>query len=100
MVKVVHLDIKPENILVSEEGVAKFGDFGVSKLVLSIDFQMKRAEGTKLFQAPETWIGSGFKPFPLDIWALGITFFYLSTGDYPFFSYDQAILKKVITTKE
>ncbi len=100
MVRVVHLDIKPENILVSEEGVAKFGDFGVSKLVLSIDFQMKRAEGTKLFQAPETWVGPGFKPFPLDVWALGVTFYYLATGDYPFFSYDQSILKRLITTQE
>jgi len=97
---VVHLDIKPENILVGDDEIAKFGDFGVSRVFNKKTEWLKQAQGTRCYHAPEAWEADSFKARPLDIWALGITFFQLATGNLPFNSFDLKILKQMITKDE
>jgi serine/threonine protein kinase len=48
------------------------------------DDEFEKVGGTKMFLAPETWMGGKFKGKPVDIWALGVTFHYLAFGVYPF----------------
>ena len=82
---VIHRDIKAENILVTHAGVVKLTDFGLAKdlnseLKLTADGAMI---GTPLYMAPE--IGR-VKEIDgrVDVYSLGVTFYYLLTGIQPF----------------
>lgn len=55
MAKVIHCDIKPENILVDSKGNVKISDFGISKMIDDKHQKIGRIGGTKLFLPPETW---------------------------------------------
>jgi serine/threonine protein kinase len=50
---IVHRDIKPQNILVNKNNVAKFIDFGRSVQLKSSNDKLKGSEGTYHFMAPE-----------------------------------------------
>lgn len=85
--KITHRDLKPMNIFIGEDGLLKIGDFGISK-DLSIDLlkytQFQRT--TLYFMAPEQ-VNKTVKKygyFPVDIWSLGVIFYYISSMTYPF----------------
>jgi serine/threonine-protein kinase len=84
---IVHRDVKPENMLVTPEGVVKITDFGVGKPFLSKQQLTQPAHlvGSLPFMAPEQ---CDEEPRPVDartdIYGLGITAFLLATGKYPF----------------
>ena len=82
---IIHRDIKPANVMVSQSGIAKLSDFGLAKRVLS---QTKTGSkesiaGTPYFMAPELFEGISSDKRS-DVYAMGITFFELLTGDLPF----------------
>ena len=72
--KLVHGDIKLDNLYRSKEGVYKLGDFGISQTV-----GLKSYNGTALYLAPET-LRTGEKSFATDIYALGILLYLLVGG--------------------
>ena len=52
--KIIHRDIKPQNILISQDGIIKLTDFGISKLCgPNYDFSNRANKGTFYYQAPE-----------------------------------------------
>ena len=51
--KIIHQDIKPENLLVTSDGRVKISDFGVSRALLDDEEKLQQTEGTPAFQAPE-----------------------------------------------
>jgi len=77
----VHLDIKPENVLVDEEGNAKLCDFGFASTLSScVDWQ---SVGSRYYTAPET-TGRGVNdPCKVDIWSLGVVLHFLLTARHP-----------------
>lgn len=79
---IVHRDLKPENIFY-EDGFAKIGDYGLSKYI-SVSRQSGQtiSVGTVHYMAPE--IGSGNYHQGIDVYALGIIFYELLTGNVPF----------------
>lgn len=91
---IAHRDIKPENIFLNEYDQIKLADFGLAK---KFDDQ-KSAErcGTLMFFSPEMIQSKPICPFKADIWALGITLFYMATGCYPYQSSSKDELKKMI----
>lgn len=92
---IAHRDIKPENIFLDQYDHVKIGDFGFAK---QFDNNEKSKEklGSITFLAPEMLTFQGVCPFKADIWALGITFFFMATGDYPFKSSCREDLQKLI----
>lgn len=96
---VVHRDIKPGNVLIADDGVAKITDFGVSRAV--DDVQLTRTgmiAGTPAFLSPEVARG-GPPTAASDVFALGATLYAAVEGQPPFGLDDNAyaLLHKVAT---
>ena len=85
---VVHRDIKPENVLVDRKGRVKIADFGLAK-ILGVDANALRltAEGqvmgTPHYMAPEQIEKPLSVDHRADIYALGVVFYEMLTGDLP-----------------
>lgn len=72
--KIIHRDIKPQNILVSDEGTYKLGDFGVSK---TLDHTASGTRiGTFAFMAPEVYANQKYNSIA-DIYSLGIVLYWM-----------------------
>jgi serine/threonine-protein kinase len=81
---IVHRDVKPENLMVTREGVVKVADFGLARAFA--DAQITEAgtvTGTVQYLAPEQLQGEPADP-RTDLYALGIVAFELLTGALPF----------------
>ena len=84
---VVHGDIKPQNLLVGDDGVVKIADFGISKMLHASGQKLADASGTPAFMSPELFdTGKEFSGQLADIWALGATMWMLKFGNPPFIS--------------
>lgn len=82
---IVHCDIKPENILINENGVAKVADFGVAETLTRTMTPRQAADllGTVAYLAPEVIEGASPSPAS-DIYSLGLTVFEAIAGRLPF----------------
>ena len=95
---IIHRDIKPDNLLIDGEDNIKLSDFGVSQQLIDPDGndQIKSNAGSAYFYSPEATIGNMYKGRNNDIWACGITLYYMATGKYPFEATDHTKLFKLI----
>jgi len=82
---IVHGDIKPQNLLIGEDGVVKIADFGIAKMLHASGQKLADASGTPAFMSPELFdTGQAFVGQLADIWAIGATMFMLRFGHPPF----------------
>ncbi|KAE8217995.1 hypothetical protein CF319_g8041, partial [Tilletia indica] len=82
---IVHLDLKPGNIMVTRDYTLKIGDFGLSAAV-GMDRQI-RTLGTMGYSAPECMLGSVRPAFQNDVWSVGCIIAEMYTGR-PLFSFN------------
>src|ERR1700723_282948 len=82
--KIVHRDVKPSNVIVTPDGVAKIVDFGLARLIKSeIDTESGKTAGTIGYMSPEQTLGK-LSDQRTDIWAWGIVLVEMLTGRNPF----------------
>ncbi|WP_324823718.1 Stk1 family PASTA domain-containing Ser/Thr kinase [Sinanaerobacter sp. ZZT-01] len=82
----IHRDVKPHNILINQDGVAKITDFGIAKAVSSGTIVGKQTEtimGSVHYFSPEQARG-GYIDEKSDIYSLGIVLYEMVTGKVPF----------------
>jgi eukaryotic-like serine/threonine-protein kinase len=80
---VVHRDVKPANILLTEDGHAKIADFGVAKLNLANATMSGRTLGTPAYMSPEQLNGERVDGRS-DLFSLGVILYTVVTGYKPF----------------
>ncbi|XP_073490417.1 striated muscle preferentially expressed protein kinase isoform X2 [Aquarana catesbeiana] len=86
--KILHLDIKPENIMVSYMNTIKIIDFGSAQIFSPLVLrQLGKRVGTLEYMSPEMLKGEPIGP-AADIWGLGVLTYVMLSGRSPFFELD------------
>lgn len=81
---VIHRDLKPDNIMISDEGIVKVMDFGLAKAAEIPSFTADGASmGTPAYMSPEQVRGESATRAS-DLYSLGITAYEMLTGERPF----------------
>jgi len=80
---IVHRDIKPHNIIITDEGEVKVTDFGIARTLTSNLTQTGAILGTAYYISPEQAKGEEVSPLS-DIYSLGVVLYEMATGQLPF----------------
>jgi serine/threonine-protein kinase len=78
---VIHRDLRPANVFVTEKGLLKVGDFGTSRF-LEIAAHGTTVIGSPPYMAPEQFEGRAV--FASDLYSLGVTMYQMLTGNLPY----------------
>lgn len=81
--KILHRDVKLDNILLSSAGKVKICDFGISKKMRPGKLVFEHI-GTPAYLAPEIILEAGYSGFAADVWSLGVMSYMALTGKVPF----------------
>ena len=84
--KIVHRDVKPDNIMLTKEGIVKIADLGIAKTFeeqAASPKERRRVMGTPHYMAPEQALGKAID-HRVDIYSLGATLYHMVTGKTPF----------------
>jgi eukaryotic-like serine/threonine-protein kinase len=87
--RIVHRDVKPQNVLIDEEGAAKVTDFGIARSLTEEGLTADgRVLGTTDYVSPEQALGQDVGP-QSDLYSLGVVLFEMLTGEVPFHGENQ-----------
>lgn len=88
--RVLHRDLKPQNLLITRDGLIKVADFGLGR-AFGVPVRVYTHEVVTLwYRAPEVLLGSARYSCPIDIWSLGCIFAEMATKK-PLFQGDSEI---------
>ncbi|GBG16219.1 Protein kinase, putative, partial [Hondaea fermentalgiana] len=78
----IHRDIKARNILLTDDGRAKLGDFGGAAQLSTMQSKQTTIMGASYWMAPEVMLEDGYNS-KCDIWSLGVTIIEMAQGRPP-----------------
>ncbi|XP_064317243.1 cyclin-dependent kinase-like 1 isoform X3 [Phalacrocorax carbo] len=80
MLKCIHRDVKPENILITKHSVIKLCDFGFARILTGPSDYYTDYVATRWYRSPELLVGDTQYGPPVDVWAIGCVFAELLSG--------------------
>ncbi|EGR33161.1 protein kinase domain protein [Ichthyophthirius multifiliis] len=83
--RIIHRDMKPQNILISANGVVKLCDFGFARALSTNTQVLTSIKGTPLYMAPELVKEQPYN-HTVDLWSLGVILYELFVGQPPFYT--------------
>ena len=83
--RILHRDMKPQNILISSQGRVKLCDFGFARAMSKETVMVTSIKGTPLYMAPELVQEQPYNE-TADLWSLGVILYELFTGKPPFYT--------------
>ena len=92
---VVHRDVKPGNVLVSDMGVAKMSDFGIARIERSDMTQQGEMLGTPFYMAPEQYEGHEIDE-RTDIYSAGVIAYEVLCGRRPFDGQGGNLMRQIL----
>lgn len=92
---VVHRDVKPANVLIRPNGRLKLTDFGIARIADSDLTQTGEVMGTLTYMSPEQLTGAPVDA-RADVYACGVIFYELLTGEAPFIGAATTIMQKIL----
>lgn len=95
---IAHRDVKPANILIDKYGRAKLADFGLAQH-FNKSQRISIFGGSLPYLAPEILQQRPYDPKKADVWALGVTFYEMATGNLPYNETSPEKLLELIKTQ-
>lgn len=95
-----HRDIKLTNIMVAPNQTPILIDFGLCYEVVQMEENLRSTVcGTLEYTAPEGLTGQLYDPLKVDVWALGVCFYTMLFGQFPWNGTDKQITKDIVTAE-
>lgn len=83
--RIIHRDMKPQNILIGANGIVKLCDFGFARAMSCNTMVLTSIKGTPLYMAPELVQEQPYN-HTVDLWSLGVILYELYVGQPPFYT--------------
>ncbi|KAG6961421.1 hypothetical protein JG687_00007703 [Phytophthora cactorum] len=83
--RIIHRDMKPQNILIGSRQQIKLCDFGFARAIAHDTSLLRSIKGTPLYMAPELVQEKPYN-YTVDLWSLGVILYELAVGKPPFYT--------------
>merc|ERR1719316_455982 len=97
--RIAYRDLKPENVLIDQDGFIKLIDFGAACLLRPPAIKCHTILGTPHFMAPEMILGAGYG-LSIDVWAMGVCLHEFMVGRLPFDGDDPVSIFRQVASKK